>query len=172
MRRSSITVPRGPAVGRAGTSLPFRCRRVILANIFAVIWPRQHGSADQPSDRCTNRNDFCTVSWAAIQYDKDHSFHASLFGVDGIFMVSSNFERLLFDMHGRNGLRIAELMATFKNHRQAGQSSPSAGLKLAQSCLIAGGGCDMPPARTIAEVFHDVCRAGLIRYGDRRARCS
>lgn len=29
-------------------------------------------------------------------------------------MVSSNFERLLFDLHGRNGAAVAELMATFK----------------------------------------------------------
>lgn len=29
-------------------------------------------------------------------------------------MVSSNFERLLFDLHGRNGAAIAELMDNFK----------------------------------------------------------
>jgi threonine synthase len=29
-------------------------------------------------------------------------------------MVSSNFERLLFDLHGRNGAAINDLMATFK----------------------------------------------------------
>jgi threonine synthase len=29
-------------------------------------------------------------------------------------MVSSNFERLLFDLHGRNGAAIAELMSNFK----------------------------------------------------------
>ncbi|MCY1207911.1 Threonine synthase [compost metagenome] len=29
-------------------------------------------------------------------------------------MVSSNFERLLFDLHGRNGAAIASLMDTFK----------------------------------------------------------
>src|SRR5699024_11677293 len=29
-------------------------------------------------------------------------------------MVSSNFERLLFDMHGRNGALVAELMDNFR----------------------------------------------------------
>jgi threonine synthase len=30
-------------------------------------------------------------------------------------MVSSNFERLLFDLHGRDGLALAELMANFRS---------------------------------------------------------
>ena len=30
-------------------------------------------------------------------------------------MVSSNYERLLFDMHGRNGAALAELMNSFKS---------------------------------------------------------
>ncbi len=46
------------------------------------------------------------------QYVKE-TLHATLSPSMDI-MVSSNFERLLFDMHGRNGAALAELMNSFK----------------------------------------------------------
>src|SRR3989338_2929900 len=51
-------------------------------------------------------------SRAFNQYVKD-TLHPTLSPSMDI-MVSSNFERLLFDLHGRNGAAIAELMAGFK----------------------------------------------------------
>jgi len=46
------------------------------------------------------------------QYAKD-TLHATLSPSMDI-MVSSNFERLLFDLHGRNGAAVAGLMEAFK----------------------------------------------------------
>jgi len=46
------------------------------------------------------------------QYVKE-TLHATLSPSMDI-MVSSNFERLLFDLHGRNGKSVAELMDNFK----------------------------------------------------------
>ncbi len=46
------------------------------------------------------------------RYDKD-TLHPSLSPSMDI-MVSSNFERLLFDLHGRNGKAVAELLDAFK----------------------------------------------------------
>ena len=45
-------------------------------------------------------------------YDKD-TLHPSLSPSMDI-MVSSNFERLLFDLHGRNGKAVADLLDGFR----------------------------------------------------------
>ncbi len=60
----------------------------------------------------TNRNDILHRFMSGNRYDKD-TLHASLSPSMDI-MVSSNFERLLFDLHGRNGKAVAELMDNFK----------------------------------------------------------
>ena len=60
----------------------------------------------------TNRNDILHRFMSANQYVKD-TLHATLSPSMDI-MVSSNFERLLFDLHGRNGAAIAGLMDSFK----------------------------------------------------------
>ncbi|MCY1362955.1 Threonine synthase [compost metagenome] len=60
----------------------------------------------------TNRNDILHRFMSGNRYDKD-TLHPSLSPSMDI-MVSSNFERLLFDLHGRNGKAIAELMDSFK----------------------------------------------------------
>jgi len=66
----------------------------------------------------TNRNDILHRFMSGNQYAKD-TLHATLSPSMDI-MVSSNFERLLFDLHGRNGALVAELMDTF---RQTGHFS-------------------------------------------------
>ena len=60
----------------------------------------------------TNRNDILHRFMSGNQYAKD-TLHATLSPSMDI-MVSSNFERLLFDLHGRNGAAVAGLMDTFK----------------------------------------------------------
>tara|TARA_B100001059_G_scaffold165301_1_gene164904 strand:- start:773 stop:1378 length:606 start_codon:yes stop_codon:yes gene_type:complete len=60
----------------------------------------------------TNRNDILHRFMSGNQYVKE-TLHPTLSPSMDI-MVSSNFERLLFDLHGRNGASIAELMANFK----------------------------------------------------------
>ncbi|MFJ3010160.1 hypothetical protein [Pseudomonas fluorescens] len=60
----------------------------------------------------TNRNDILHRFMSGNQYVKE-TLHATLSPSMDI-MVSSNFERLLFDLHGRNGAAIAGLMDSFK----------------------------------------------------------
>ena len=60
----------------------------------------------------TNRNDILHRFMSGNQYVKE-TLHATLSPSMDI-MVSSNFERLLFDMHGRNGAALAGLMDSFK----------------------------------------------------------
>ena len=83
------------------------------------------------------------------QYVKE-TLHATLSPSMDI-MVSSNFERLLFDLHGRNGAAIAELMANFK---QGGGFSVdedrwTEARKLFDSLAVS----DEQTCETIAEVF-------------------
>ena len=60
----------------------------------------------------TNRNDILHRFMSGNRYNKD-TLHPTLSPSMDI-MVSSNFERLLFDMHGRNGALVAELMDNFR----------------------------------------------------------
>ena len=59
----------------------------------------------------TNRNDILHRFMSGNHYDKD-TLHPSLSPSMDI-MVSSNFERLLFDLHGRNGKAVADLLDGF-----------------------------------------------------------
>ncbi|MFP3548921.1 threonine synthase, partial [Rhizobium sp. SIMBA_035] len=66
-------------------------------------------------------------------------------------MVSANFERLLFDLHGRNGAALAALMDSFK---QGGgfsveQDRWTEARKLFDSLAVS----DEQTCETIAEVF-------------------
>ncbi|MGE8146765.1 threonine synthase, partial [Pseudomonas frederiksbergensis] len=97
----------------------------------------------------TNRNDILHRFMSGNQYVKE-TLHATLSPSMDI-MVSSNFERLLFDLHGRNGAAIAGLMDNFK---QGGgfsveQERWTEARKLFDSLAVD----DAQTCETIAEVF-------------------
>ena len=97
----------------------------------------------------TNRNDILHRFMSGNQYVKE-TLHATLSPSMDI-MVSSNFERLLFDLHGRNGAAIAGLMDSFK---QGGgfsveQERWTEARKLFDSLAVD----DAQTCETIAEVF-------------------
>jgi threonine synthase len=83
-----------------------------FGDIFAGYLARNMGLPVSQLIVATNRNDILHRFMSGNRYDKD-TLHASLSPSMDI-MVSSNFERLLFDLHGRNGKAIAELMDGFK----------------------------------------------------------
>jgi threonine synthase len=89
-----------------------------FGDIFAGYLARNMGLPISQLIVATNRNDILHRFMSGNQYAKD-ILHASLSPSMDI-MVSSNFERLLFDMHGRNGLAVAQLMTEF---RQSGTLS-------------------------------------------------
>ena len=60
----------------------------------------------------TNRNDILHRFMSGNQYAKGDLYPTLSPSMD--IMVSSNFERLLFDLHGRNGPSIAALMTEFR----------------------------------------------------------
>tara|TARA_R110001592_G_scaffold87235_5_gene257701 strand:+ start:15427 stop:16836 length:1410 start_codon:yes stop_codon:yes gene_type:complete len=105
-------------LGGPARSMAFSVPTGNFGDIFAGYLARNMGLPISQLIVATNRNDILHRFMSGNQYAKD-TLHASLSPSMDI-MVSSNFERLLFDMHGRNGLAVAQLMAEF---RQSGTLS-------------------------------------------------
>ena len=83
-----------------------------FGDIFAGYLARNMGLPISQLIVATNRNDILHRFMSGNRYDKD-TLHPTLSPSMDI-MVSSNFERLLFDLHGRNGLEVAKLLDGFK----------------------------------------------------------
>jgi threonine synthase len=105
-------------LGGPARSMAFSVPTGNFGDIFAGFLARNMGLPISQLIVATNRNDILHRFMSGNQYAKD-ILHASLSPSMDI-MVSSNFERLLFDMHGRNGLAVAQLMTEF---RQSGTLS-------------------------------------------------
>ena len=85
-----------------------------FGDIFAGYLARNMGLPISQLVVATNRNDILHRFMSGNQYNKD-TLHASLSPSMDI-MVSSNFERLLFDLHGRNGALVKDLMDNFRQN--------------------------------------------------------
>ncbi|MDY7218224.1 threonine synthase [Denitrificimonas sp. JX-1] len=83
-----------------------------FGDIFAGYLARNMGLPVNQLIVATNRNDILHRFMSGNRYNKDE-LHPTLSPSMDI-MVSSNFERLLFDMHGRDGAKVAELMDHFR----------------------------------------------------------
>jgi len=99
-------------LGGPARSMAFSVPTGNFGDIFAGYLARNMGLPISQLIVATNRNDILHRFMSGNQYAKD-TLHPSLSPSMDI-MVSSNFERLLFDMHGRNGPAVAQLMAEFK----------------------------------------------------------
>ncbi|MEN0108444.1 MAG: threonine synthase, partial [Pseudomonas sp.] len=99
-------------LGGPARSVAFSVPTGNFGDIFAGYLARNMGLPISQLIVATNRNDILHRFMSGNQYVKG-DLHPTLSPSMDI-MVSSNFERLLFDLHGRNGAAIAELMATFK----------------------------------------------------------
>ena len=99
-------------LGGPHRSVSFSAPTGNFGDIFAGYLARNMGLPINQLIVATNRNDILHRFMSGNQYAKD-TLHATLSPSMDI-MVSSNFERLLFDLHGRNGAAVAGLMDTFK----------------------------------------------------------
>lgn len=105
-------------LGAPHRSVAFSVPTGNFGDIFAGYLARNMGLPINQLIVATNRNDILHRFMSGNRYHKDE-LHPTLSPSMDI-MVSSNFERLLFDMHGRNGAQVAELMDGF---RASGQLS-------------------------------------------------
>src|SRR3546814_19155697 len=85
----------------------------------------------------TNRNDILARFFAGGEYRKDGVTPTISPSMD--IQVASNFERLLFDMHGRDGAQLRGLMAELDT---AGGFTVSANALAAPKHLFAAGRSD------------------------------
>ncbi|WP_312147412.1 threonine synthase, partial [Stutzerimonas kunmingensis] len=99
-------------LGGPARSVAFSVPTGNFGDIFAGYLARNMGLPINQLIVATNRNDILHRFMSGNRYDKD-TLHASLSPSMDI-MVSSNFERLLFDLHGRNGKAVAELLDGFR----------------------------------------------------------
>jgi len=99
-------------LGAPRRSVAFSVPTGNFGDIFAGYLARNMGLPINQLIVASNRNDILHRFISRNQYDKDR-LHPTLSPSMDI-MVSSNFERLLFDLHGRNGETVAKLMEGFK----------------------------------------------------------
>jgi threonine synthase len=83
-----------------------------FGDIFAGYLAKQMGLPIEQLVVATNRNDILHRVISGNDMSKGELVHTLSPSMD--IMVSSNFERLLFDVYGRDGAEIADLMARFK----------------------------------------------------------
>ena len=101
-------------LGGPARSVAFSVPTGNFGDIFAGYLARNMGLPINQLIVATNRNDILHRFMSGNRYDKD-TLHPSLSPSMDI-MVSSNFERLLFDLHGRNGSLVKQLMDDFRQN--------------------------------------------------------
>ncbi|MCL6415848.1 threonine synthase [Aestuariirhabdus sp. Z084] len=101
----------GISLGAPHRSVAFSVPTGNFGDIFAGYIARNMGLPISQLIVATNSNDILHRFMESNHYNKATLEHTLSPSMD--IMVSSNFERLLFDLYGRNGNAIAELMDKF-----------------------------------------------------------
>ena len=96
------------ALGGPDRSLAFSVPTGNFGDIFAGYLARQMGLPISQLVIATNRNDILHRFLSGNRYEKHKLEHTLSPSMD--IMVSSNFERLLFDLHGRDGAAVKKLL--------------------------------------------------------------
>ena len=98
-------------LGAPARSVAFSVTTGNFGDIFAGYLARNMGLPINQLVVATNRNDILHRFMSGNRYAREAVYSTLSPSMD--IMVSSNFERLLFDLHGRNGLLLDELMQRF-----------------------------------------------------------
>jgi threonine synthase len=102
----------GLALGAPARPVSFSVPTGNFGDIFAGYLARQMGLPVDQLVIATNANDILHRCISANDHSKKELIHSLSPSMD--IMVSSNFERLLFDLYGRDGAAIKQLMEDFK----------------------------------------------------------
>ena len=100
------------ALGSPAREVAFSVPTGNFGDIFAGYLAKQMGLPIKKLIVATNQNDILHRFFEGNQYQRGELTPSLSPSMD--IQVSSNFERLLFDMVGRDGARVAELMEIFK----------------------------------------------------------
>ncbi|MDI9246138.1 threonine synthase [Marinobacter sp. CHS3-4] len=96
------------ALGGPDRSMAFSVPTGNFGDIFAGYLARNMGLPVSQLVIATNRNDILHRFMSGNRYEQQQLEHTLSPSMD--IMVSSNFERLLFDLHGRDGRAVKELL--------------------------------------------------------------
>jgi len=96
------------ALGGPDRSMAFSVPTGNFGDIFAGYLAKKMGLPISQLVIATNRNDILHRFMSGNKYEQHQLEHTLSPSMD--IMVSSNFERLLFDLHGRDGLAVKELL--------------------------------------------------------------
>ena len=99
------------ALGSPGRKMAFSVPTGNFGDIFAGYLARQMGLPIERLVIATNRNDVLHRVMTTATYGRQSLEHSLSPSMD--ITVSSNFERLLFDLYDRDGAAIADLMRRF-----------------------------------------------------------
>lgn len=103
----------GVAVGAPHREVAFSVPTGNFGDIFAGYLAKQMGLPIDQLVVATNSNDILHRCLSKNDHSKQELQHTLSPSMD--IMVSSNFERMLFDLYGRNGDAIKQLMEDFKS---------------------------------------------------------
>jgi threonine synthase len=103
----------GLAVGSPHRPVAFSVPTGNFGDIFAGYLAKQMGLPIEQLIVATNANDILHRCISANDHSKQDLIHSLSPSMD--IMVSSNFERLLFDLYGRDGKAIQQLIEDFKS---------------------------------------------------------
>lgn len=113
------------AVGAPGRNVSFSVPTGNFGDIFAGYLAKQMGLPIEQLVVATNSNDILHRCISDNDHSKQTLVHTLSPSMD--IMVSSNFERMLFDLYDRDGAQIKSLMDSFKE---------SGTLQLSQAALV------------------------------------
>lgn len=99
-------------LGGPQRSLAFSVPTGNFGDVFAGYLAREMGLPIQQLVVATNRNDILHRFFSGNRYEKHELAHSLSPSMD--IMISSNFERLLFDLYGRDGHAVDDLLRRFQ----------------------------------------------------------
>lgn len=139
----------GLALGAPHRKVSFSVPTGNFGDIFAGYLAQQMGLPIEQLVIATNSNDILHRCISANDHSKQPLVHSLSPSMD--IMVSSNFERMLFELHGRDGKKIKDMMETFK---QTGELKlESAPLAQAQALFSSYRLSDEETVQVIRDVF-------------------
>ena len=158
-------------VGAPEQSVAFSVPTGNFGNVFAGWVAKQMGLPIEKLIIASNRNDILTRFFESGQMKRDGVTPSLSPSMD--IQVSSNFERLLFEMSGRDGEATAKMMADFANTGSFGVDNEKLEAALAQFAAYR-----LDDEGTLAEIAHAQTAYGEVidphsavgLYGARQAR--
>ncbi|PID42739.1 MAG: threonine synthase [Proteobacteria bacterium] len=139
------------ALGGPSRSVSFSVPTGNFGDIFAGYLARNMGLPINQLVIATNRNDILHRFISKNQYSVEGIFHTLSPSMD--IAVSSNFERLLFDLFGRDGQLLSERMERL--HSEGGDSIEEHRWNLAKTLFDSYSVDDEMTCNTIREIFDE-----------------